>query len=76
MYDNTDNNQYVTMVEQKPIKKCIKCNTTLPVISFYGHEAALPELGYRQVGFRDESPFEIFMPSILKYFFVYFIYSF
>jgi glycosyltransferase involved in cell wall biosynthesis len=62
--DNTDNNQYVTMVEQKPIKKCIKCNTTLPVISFYGHEAALPKLGYRQVGFRDESPFEIFAQGL------------
>jgi len=57
---DSGNCDYVHLLSQVPLEKCIKCNKEYPKISYFSNEKTLKDLGYYQLGFKDDPPFEIF----------------
>ena len=57
---DSGNCDYVNVLSQVPLEKCIKCNKVYPKISYFGHQKRLKDLGYYQLGFKNDPPFEIF----------------
>ena len=51
--------QYVDLVSQKPVEKCIKCGVAFPPMTFHGHKKVLRQMGYRELGTQDLNFFEI-----------------
>ena len=53
--------KYVSLVEQKEIKKCDFCDRELPQLNYAGHQGKLNSEGYSPLGYNEHSePFEIF----------------
>ena len=64
----SNNIEYVSMIEQTSIEKCIKCGKDLPELQFAGHKKQLESLGFYQVGLKNDPPFEIFAQGLGTFF--------